>query len=554
MPHAAIAVLSTILFFFLTWAPIEPEQSTSPVNLRVMTWNIWHGGREDGPQVGPEKVTQIIRSSGADIVAMQETYGSGKQISQALGFHFHARGENVSIHSRYPIIEDISVHEPFKCVGALIRLPDDSRVAFYSIWLPYDAEIWERGTRDTTNAESMLQACDSSHVDLQAMYRQIERRLQQGVAGESLKGVPIIIAGDFNSMSHLDYSQVARDQYQVAIDWPTSRVLVEAGFRDAYREVHPIVDRLKDRTWSPRFPEQEEDRIDYIYFKGPGVRCIEAEVIHSHKDGFPSDHAAVVASLKVSEPVAQVSGAQSLQVVSYNIRHGVGMDQKLKLDRTAQTIRQLDPDIVALQEVDLRVKRSEGVNQAQWLGSQLGMHPAFGSFMEYQGGWYGMAILSKYPFVHVQSIELPEGNEPRVALAAQVRLPDGQVITVVNVHFDWVDDDKYRHSQAAAVAEYLAGLKTPYIVIGDFNDGPESRTLKLFKDHAVEALPIAGDINTFPADAPRQKIDYIFASPALGWEIKDISVVPEAMASDHRPLRARLTRVEEKKDAASPKP
>jgi len=554
MKYAEIALLVSIISFHLTLAPAEPETPTSPVNLRVMTWNIWHGGREDGPEVGPEKVTDIIRASGADIIAMQETYGSGKQIAQAIGFHLHARGDNVSIHSRYPIIEDISVHESFKCVGALIRLPDESRVAFYSIWLPYDAEIWERGSRDTKNIQSMLQACASSQVDLQAMYQQIERRLSEGVAGQSLKDVPIIIAGDFNSMSHLDYTQVARDQYHAAVDWPTSRVLIEAGFRDAYREEHPIVDRIKDRTWSPRFADQEQDRIDYIYFKGQGVRCMDARVIDTHEAGFPSDHAAVVAWLRVSEPTPKMLAAQSLQVVSYNIRHGVGMDQKLNLDRTAQTLKGLNPDLVALQEVDLRVKRSDSVNQAQWLGTQLGMYPAFGSFMEYQGGWYGLAILSRYPFVHVQSIELPAGNEPRVALAAELRLPDGEIITVVNVHYDWVDDDKYRHAQAAAVVEYLAGLKTPYILLGDFNDQPGSRTLKLFKDHAVEALPAAGDINTFPADAPRQKIDYIFASPATGWELKDILVVPENMASDHRPMRATLTRVREGKSDASPSP
>lgn len=554
MPHVLVALLSVLVCFVQSVGQVQAEPSSTELQLRVMTWNIWHGGREDGTKVGPNRVTEIIRSSGADLVAMQETYGSGELIAKDLGFHLHARGENVSIHSRYPIVEDISVHEPFKCVGALIRLPNERLVAFYSIWLPYDGEIWERGTRDTSNVQSMLKACAPSEVDLLKIYKQIKAKLEQTPAGKTQGEIPIIIAGDFNSMSHLDYTQVARDQYVAVVDWPTSRVLIEAGFRDAYREKHPVVNRLKDRTWTPRFSEQEQDRIDFIYYKGRVLQCLESWVIDSHKDGFPSDHAAVLGRFRIRANEPQLQAPEPVRVVSYNIRHGVGLDQKLNLDRTSTTLKEIDADVVAIQEVDLGVKRSQSVNQAHWLGSQLEMHAAFGSFMEYQGGWYGLAILSRYPLVHVQSIELPVGNEPRVALAAKIRIPDGEVITVVNVHFDWVDDDTFRYAQALAVSEYLAGLTTPYILLGDFNDHPESRTLKLSKDTAAEAKPATGDINTFPADAPREKIDYIFVSPSTQWEVKDVSVVLEKLTSDHRPIRATLTRIPVAKKPASSQP
>ena len=84
---------------------------------------------------------------------MQETYGSGELISEALGFNFLPRGTNVSIMSRFPILEDISVYHEFKCVGAIIELPDKTPLAFYSIWLPYDAEIWAVGTREGKSKE-----------------------------------------------------------------------------------------------------------------------------------------------------------------------------------------------------------------------------------------------------------------------------------------------------------------------------------------------------------------------------------------------------------------
>ena len=69
-------------------------------SFRAMTWNIWHGGREDGDKVGPQRGVEIIKQSKADVIAMQETYGSAEWISEQLGFHFHRRGTHVSIFSR----------------------------------------------------------------------------------------------------------------------------------------------------------------------------------------------------------------------------------------------------------------------------------------------------------------------------------------------------------------------------------------------------------------------------------------------------------------------
>lgn len=260
----------------------------APTRVRAATWNIWHGGREDGVEVGPARVAQILRDSGADLIALQETYGSGERLAAELGMHFLPRGTNVSILSRWPIIEEVSVHEPFKCVGAIIDTPLGP-VAFYSLWLPYDAEIWEVGTRPLHDSEAMKAACASSAVDLAA----IERAIRVRLGGSPHARAPVILAGDFNAMSHLDYTSEAIDQYHIVIDWPTSRVMCAAGFRDAYRDLHPVVSRQRDRTWTPRFPEQEQDRIDFIHYRG-GLRAIWASVIDGHSEGFPSDHAAVV--------------------------------------------------------------------------------------------------------------------------------------------------------------------------------------------------------------------------------------------------------------------
>lgn len=273
---------------------LTPQDQLDSPSLSVMAWNIWHGGREDGEEVGVQKTIDVIRDSGADLVAMQETYGSGEIISEALGFYFAPRGTNVSIHSRYPVIADVSVFNDFKCVGAVVELPDGSPLVFYSIWLPFDGDIWLPGSRDNRPIPEMLAVCQPSADDLAKILPLIDSKLE--VLG--FADAPIIMAGDFNSMSHLDYTIDAADQFDgLIVQWPTSRLMTEAGFVDSYREVHPNVNRLRDSTWSPRFTDQEKDRIDFVYSRG-GLTPVQSSVIAHHPDGFPSDHAAVISKFK----------------------------------------------------------------------------------------------------------------------------------------------------------------------------------------------------------------------------------------------------------------
>jgi len=497
-----------------------------------MAWNIWHGGKEDGQQIGPRRVVQVIRDSKADLVAMQETYGSGEWISEQLEYHFQPRGTNVSIHSRFPILEDISVFEEFKCVGALIELPDKRRVAFYSIWLPYNAEIWAEGTRDTTDLNSMRQACQASCDDLNKINTAIKDRLSDAKYAD----VPIVIAGDFNSMSHLDYIEPFKDQFDgVALDWATSHVLMDAGFHDSYRETNPEVDRVVDRTWTPRFPQQQQDRIDFVYYRGDGLQAVESRVIDSHQDKFPSDHAALLTEFHWPAPSAGKTSDQ-LRLASYNIKHGLGNDGKLDLARTASVLANLRADIVGLQEVDYQAERSGKVDQAAFLADQLEMQSAFGSFMDFQGGQYGLAILSRFPIESSESIRLPDGNEPRCALACTIKLPSDQRVVAVNIHLDWVSDDHFRFAQAEKVAEYLQSLKHPYLLLGDFNDVAPSRTLELLSRGSLALDKPANDRSTFSSINPQREIDFLFAAPGDRWQPDWCRIRDAKVTSDHRPV------------------
>lgn len=240
------------------------------------------------------------------------------------------------------------------------------------------------------------------------------------------------------------------------------------------------------------------------------------------------------------DPGSTGPGSVTWRVVTYNIHAGRGMDDRTDLERTASVIRRLDPDVVALQEVDDRVARSNRVDQAARLGALLGMNHAFGSFMDYQGGRYGVAVLSRCSIRSIEPVRLTEGNEPRIALAVELVQPDSTVMTVVDVHFDWVGDDTFRFTQAGETAQFLDQIDGPYILAGDFNDEPGSRTLDLFHARAKEAAKPRNDRFTFSSTEPRKEIDFIFVAPGEEWEVESADVVHENMASDHLPVVAEL--------------
>jgi endonuclease/exonuclease/phosphatase family metal-dependent hydrolase len=559
-----------LAFLLCSGAGLAAESTPAAATERftVMTWNIWQGGRGADPVEGPRRIAKAILVFPPDLVAIQETYGSGALLAAETGYRFLGRGTNVSILSRFPIVEDISVDDPFRCVGALVELPDQTRVAFYSIWLPYAEDIWVAGSRAGRSAEALAAACEPSAVAIDRIERAIRERLKD----DRYAGVPIILAGDMNAPSHLDYGEVSEDQYGIVVPWRATLLLAERGWRDAERDGLRHIDRVRDRTWSPRFPEQEADRIDMIHLLDDRRDAIErseqpfrtewvgrrdelqggkgeAQNEAQNEAQILSDHAPVLVGFRRTE-VAK-SSAQ-LRVVTSNIRHGRGMDNEVNLERIAARLNSLNADVIALQEVDLSVARSGSVNQAAWLGSRLALRPAFGAFMALEPeagpgrGRYGCAILSRHPIVATRSLRLPEGNEPRVALEVDVRLPDDTVVTIINVHFDWVDDDRFRFAQAERVVariRELAASGRHGVLLGDLNDGPTSRTLALVRRVASEAAKPAGASATFPAPEPTQEIDYVFAWPMDAWVAEDVRVVDERVASDHRPVAATLRRV-----------
>lgn len=300
MPIFRFALLAALVAVATWSAPARGDDAKAPP-IRILTWNIWNGGDGARHESSPEtklakqkRVAEAIRASGADIVAMVETYGSGEVIAEELGFHFHPRGTNVSILSRWPIKRDLSVYKPFHCVGALIEPPDGPPLAVYSVWIHYVDDIWtDPHSRDGRSAADLLAADGPSRVvEVRAILQGVEEKTA------NLKVAAVIVAGDFNSNSHLDYTEAAKDQYGLVAEWPVTKTMTDAGFQDAYRIRTPTIDRRKDRTWSPRFPDQIQDRIDFLFYKDKGASLTPraARMIDQPTDPgpWPSDHSAVL--------------------------------------------------------------------------------------------------------------------------------------------------------------------------------------------------------------------------------------------------------------------
>jgi endonuclease/exonuclease/phosphatase family metal-dependent hydrolase len=231
----------------------------------------------------------------------------------------------------------------------------------------------------------------------------------------------------------------------------------------------------------------------------------------------------------------QLQAQTTLRVAAYNVKHGLGMDSVIDLERIASVLRPLDADVITLQEIDEGVERSDRVRQATALGALLGMSAHFGDFMPYQGGEYGMAVLTRLPVASVTNHRLPDGDEPRTALEVQVAAgPDGSPVSVVGIHFYRTPEE--RLAQAEMLSELLADREHPVVLAGDFNSRRGDVVLQSLLESDWFVVDKDGPANTFPSDSPAREIDFVMLRPGSAFEVVEHRVIEESVASDHRPM------------------
>jgi endonuclease/exonuclease/phosphatase family metal-dependent hydrolase len=230
-------------------------------------------------------------------------------------------------------------------------------------------------------------------------------------------------------------------------------------------------------------------------------------------------------------------------VLSYNIHHGEGIDGKLDLARIAEIIKSARPDLVALQEVDVETQRSGGIDQAADLSRRTGMQVVFGGNLDYQGGRYGNAVLSRFPILEHRNHALPNpaDTEPRGVLEVVVS-HDGQVgeaqLTFLATHLDNSDEENRLVSAEWINAFALKRQDSPIILAGDLNAVPGSSVMvemaRSWSPTGQTPMP------TVPVKDPVRQIDYVLYRPAGRWSPVEVRVLPEPVASDHLPILAVL--------------
>ncbi len=243
---------------------------------------------------------------------------------------------------------------------------------------------------------------------------------------------------------------------------------------------------------------------------------------------------------------------RSFRALVYNIHAGKGPDREDNLHRVADIILEHQADLILLQEVDRGTERSGDVDQLAVLSQLTGFHGVFGRTLYYQGGEYGIAVLSRWPVAADTLIPLPVeppqrrasgAYEPRGILHVLIDAPIGTV-HLLNTHLDASPDDHFRRQEVDTLKRLMDRLATSGTVLagGDLNATPESAvvdriTAGEWRD-AWEGCGQGGGL-TYPARDPVKRIDYLILPRTLQC---DSAKVISSDASDHRPILFTLSR------------
>ena len=238
---------------------------------------------------------------------------------------------------------------------------------------------------------------------------------------------------------------------------------------------------------------------------------------------------------------------EDVRVLVYNVHAGKDAAGKESVRRISDVVKSLDPDIVLFQEVDKRTKRSGGVDQPAEYARLTGLHVAFGRSLDYDGGEYGIAVLSRWPIRRDSTVHLPVdppqersggSHEPRVAMSLKIDAPFGP-LELFNTHIDASGEDRWRLQEIKTIERIVKEAldrNARVLLGGDFNSTPDSPVQSELRASGFrDAWPTCGvgEGLSYPADVPRKRIDYLFL-PA-GFECMSARVV-ESNASDHRPV------------------
>jgi endonuclease/exonuclease/phosphatase family metal-dependent hydrolase len=260
---------------------------------------------------------------------------------------------------------------------------------------------------------------------------------------------------------------------------------------------------------------------------------------------------------------------KDIRVITYNIHKGVGMDSKTDLLRIAKVLLSERPDIVALQAVDQKTGRSNGVDQAAALGKLTGMKAVFSRAMDFDRGGYGNAVLTKLPVRSEETVKLkvfeqpmPEKAEQRALQVVELGEKNGPGLLFLCTSLDYRAANEERMASAKTINElirkrgdvlailagtlnFYPGFDVPrefakeWTIAGVDSEGAKVLAEGIGKSPRFQA--------TYPADHPTFSANYLMCRPAARWQVVELRVLDEKVASNHRPVLAVLRRVNDEK-------
>lgn len=216
-------------------------------------------------------------------------------------------------------------------------------------------------------------------------------------------------------------------------------------------------------------------------------------------------------------------------IMTYNVRNCHGLDDSTNYQRVADIIKRINPQIIAIQELDSATLRSNGMVALNELAGRTGMYAEYGPTIDYLGGKYGNGILSKEKPVSKRLIPLPGREEKRAILIVEF-----EEYIFCCTHFSLNAEDRLK---SAEIINALFQKSSKHIFLaGDLNTLPDS---DVFKEIGKDWQMLNSSLNpTIPSDYPRRCIDYIFVLKNTNHSYKVVKtmVEKEPVASDHLPV------------------
>lgn len=236
----------------------------------------------------------------------------------------------------------------------------------------------------------------------------------------------------------------------------------------------------------------------------------------------------------------------TLRILTYNVHHcnPPGKQNLIDVAAIANVVKQSKASIIALQEIDVNTTRSgKELNEAEAIAKECGMYFCFGKALDFAGGGYGVAILSKFPVSEIECMLLTKKANPeteqRALLTVRITIAKNKYIRFACTHLD-VASETNRTAQVNEIIQKASKDSMPFIVAGDFNSTPNSIPLIIF-DQSFQRSCIDCE-PTIPQDKPKEAIDFIAFDKKHFKKVKILKhlVINETYASDHRPVYAEV--------------